>query len=68
MDLSRKHPPRNMLKSILGKYESSGSSGFRGFQKQEDVKLYGQLPDYDDFQRYDMGTGGHFTSYRTKNL
>ena len=25
------------------------------YKKQEDVKLYGQLPDYDDFQGYDMG-------------
>ena len=24
-------------------------------KQQEDVKLYGQLPDYDDFQCYDLG-------------
>ena len=25
------------------------------FKHQEDVKLYGQLPDYGDFQCYDLG-------------
>ena len=25
------------------------------YEKQEDVNLYFQLPDYDDFQCYDMG-------------
>ena len=27
------------------------------FKQKEDVKLYGQLPDYDDFQGYDLGKG-----------
>ena len=25
------------------------------FEKQEDIKLYSQLPDYDDFQGYELG-------------
>ena len=25
------------------------------FSQQEDVKLYSQLPDYDDFRGYDLG-------------
>ena len=28
------------------------------FKQQEDLKTYSQLPDYDDFQGYDMGADG----------
>ena len=29
-----------------------------GFKKHGDLKMYIQLPDYDDFQCYDLGVGG----------
>ena len=27
-------------------------------KQREDLKMYSQLPDYDDFQGYDLGVGG----------
>ena len=44
-----------MLKSILGNTKEVRQVVLENFKHQEDVKLYGQLPDYDDFQGYDLG-------------
>ena len=46
-----------MLKSKLGDTKEAHLAVLEDYKKQEDVKLYGQLPDYDDFQCYDMGGG-----------
>ena len=54
MDLSGKAPRRNMLKSSLGNTKDAHLVCLEDFEQKSDVKLYGQLPDYDDFQVYDL--------------
>ena len=54
MDLSGKPARRNMPKSSLGNTKEVHRAILENSKQQEDVKLYGQLPDYDDFQRYDL--------------
>ena len=44
-----------MLKSRLGDTKEAHLAVLGDYEKQEDVKLYVQLPDYDGSQRYDMG-------------
>ena len=56
-----------MSKSSPGNTKSVHLAAFDNSKQQEDVKLRGQLPDYDDSQRYDLG-GGHFTSICSENL
>ena len=46
-----------MLRSSLGNTKESHLVVLGNFKHQEGVKLYGQLPDYDDFQGYDLGQG-----------
>ena len=55
IDLSGGSPRRNMLKGALAGKKESNASLLGDSQKQEGVKLYSQLPDYDDFQGYDLG-------------
>ena len=57
-----------MLRSRLENRRASHSAVLDKFKQREDVKLYIQLPDYDDFQCYDLGRGGHFTSGCSANL
>ena len=57
IDLSGKFPIQNMLKSALMDKKESNVVFLEDFKKQEDVKLYSHLPDYDDFQGYDLGDG-----------
>ena len=47
-----------MMKSSLGNTKEAHLGVSDDFEQQEDVKLYSQLPDYDDFQGYDLGVGG----------
>ena len=46
---------RNMPKSSLGNTKEAHLAVLENSKQQEDVELYGQLPDYDDFQGYDLG-------------
>ena len=39
-----------MVKSRTEGTKEAHLAVLEGLQKQEDVKLYGQLPDYDDFE------------------
>ena len=55
MDLGGESSRRNMLKSNLDNTKESHLAVLEDSEKQEDVKLYGQLPDYGDFQGYDLG-------------
>ena len=55
MDLSGESARRNMPKSSLGNTKEAHLVVLGDFEKQEDVKLYGRLPDYDDLQCYDLG-------------
>ena len=55
IDLGGKFAKQNMLKSRLGVTKEANSVFLEEFKKQEDVKLYSQLPDYDDFQCYVLG-------------
>ena len=45
----------NMLRSSLGNGKESHIAVLDNFIQREDVKLYIQLPDYGDSQRYDLG-------------
>ena len=46
-----------MLKSALADTEESNVVFLEDSEMQEGVKLYSQLPDYDDSQCYDLGVG-----------
>ena len=54
MDLSG-NPKENMMKSSLGNTKELHRAVLEHSEHQEDVKLYGRLPDYDDSQCYDLG-------------
>ena len=57
-----------MLRSELE--ESNGANAVlrSEFPQQEDVKLYSQLPDYDDFRGYDLGIEGKLGQIATLTL
>ena len=55
LDLSGEFSRKEMLKSSLGSTKESHLAGLDDFKQQGDVKLYSQLPDYDDFRGYDLG-------------
>ena len=55
MDLIGEPHTQNMLKQRLWGTKEAHLAVSGDYKKQEDVRLYGQLPDYDDFQGYDMG-------------
>ena len=44
-----------MLRSSLENTKEAHLAVLGNFKHQEDVKLHGQLPDYDDFQGCDLG-------------
>ena len=44
-----------MLKSNLEESNEANAVLISEFPQQEDIKLYSQLPDYDDFRGYDLG-------------
>ena len=44
-----------MLRSNLEESNEANAVLRSEFSQQEDVKLYSQLPDYDDFRGYDLG-------------
>ena len=46
-----------MLKSRLGDTEEANLAVLEDSKKREDVKLNGQLPDYDNSQCYYLGKG-----------
>ena len=46
---------RNMLKSGSGGEKESRTISVGDFKQQEDLEMYGQLPDYDEFQLYVLG-------------
>ena len=48
---------RNMLKSTSIETKGPNLVFLGDFKKKEDIKLYSHLPDYGDFQRYDLGEG-----------
>ena len=55
MDLGGKYSFANMLRSNLEESNEVNAVLRSEFPQQEDVKLYSQLPDYDDFRGYDLG-------------
>ena len=55
IDLSGKYSFANMLRSNLEESNEVNAVLRSEFSQQEDVKLYSQLPDYDDFRGYDLG-------------
>ena len=55
IDSGGKYSFANMLRSNLEE-SNEANAVLRGeFSQQEDVKLYSQLPDYDNFREYDLG-------------
>ena len=48
----------NMMSASLENENGARMVVVNGFKPQEDLKMYSQLPDYDDFQGYDLGVGG----------
>ena len=54
LDLSGKFHMGNMPKSDLGGEKEDHTISVGNFKQHEDLKMYGQLPDYDEFQGYDM--------------
>ena len=58
LDLSGEFHRGNMSRPSLGNTKEANLAVLGNFKHQEDVKLYGRLPDYDDFQCYDLGQGG----------
>ena len=57
LDSSGEFPRKNMMRSSLGNKKESRLVVFDKYKHQEDGKMYNQLPDYGDFQGYDLGTG-----------
>ena len=55
MDLSRKFGFSNLLRSNSEESKEANAVLNDEFSQQEDVKLYSQLPEYDDFRGYDLG-------------
>ena len=55
LDLSGEFSRENTSRPSLGNTKEAHLSDWCNFEQQEDVKLYGQLPDYDDSQCYDLG-------------
>ena len=55
IDLGGKYSLANMLRSNLEESNEANAVLRSEFSQQEDVKLYSQLPDYDDFRGYDLG-------------
>ena len=55
IDLGGKYSFTNMLRSNLEESKEANAVLRSEFSQQEDVKLYSQLPDYDDFRGYDLG-------------
>ena len=47
----------NMMSASLENENGARMVVVNGFKPQEDLKMYSQLPDYDDFQGYDLGVG-----------
>ena len=58
LDSIGKFPRENMLKSSMGDTKAPHLSVSDNSKHQEDVKLYGQLPDSDDSQCYDLRQEG----------
>ena len=52
IDLGGKYSFANMLRSNLEESNEANAVLRSEFSQQEDVKLYSQLPDYDDFRGY----------------
>ena len=55
MDLGGKFGFANLLRNNLEESKEANAILRNEFPQQEDVKLYSQLPDYDDFRGYDLG-------------
>ena len=55
IDLRGKYSFANMIRSNLEESNEANAVLMSEFPQQEDVKLYSQLPDYDDFRGYDLG-------------
>ena len=55
IDLGGKYSFANMIRRNLGKNNELNAVMGSEFPRQEDFKLYSQLPDYDDFWGYDLG-------------
>ena len=49
-----------MSRSSIGHKKEARLAVLDKFKQKEDVKSHIQLPDYDDFQCYDLGRGGLF--------
>ena len=58
LDLGGKFSRGNMLRPSLENGKEAHVVILDNFKHQEDVKMYIQLPDYDDFQCYDSGLRG----------
>ena len=58
IDLGGKYSFANMLRSNLEESNEVNAVLRSEFSQQEDVKLYSQLPDYDDFRGYNSGVDG----------
>ena len=50
-----------MLWPSLGSGKEAHLAAMGNFKQKEALKMYIQLPDYDDFQRYDLGVGGNLS-------
>ena len=55
IDLGGKYSFASMLRSKFEESNEANAVSRSEFSQQEDVKLYSQLPDYDDFRGYDLG-------------
>ena len=58
LDLGGGFSRKSMFRSSLGNEKEAHLAVSGKFNQKEDVKMYIRLPDYDDFQRYDLGRGG----------
>ena len=54
LDSSREFAMQNISRSSLGNTKEAHLVVLDDFEQKEDVKLYSQLPDYDDFRGYDL--------------
>ena len=57
LDLSGKFHRKSMAMSSLENEKKRISAVSEKFKQKEDVEMYIQLPDYGDFQGYDLGPG-----------
>ena len=66
LDLRGKVPIRNMPKSGLEGEKEARTISVGNFRQQEDLKMYGKVPDYGESHGYDLGIDSELSQIAKK--